>query len=389
MEQRQAVMRQPGRGWGLGFMVLVALFVILVVQSVATGESQPPSAVLSEGYKDPDVRREYMFPEYHDQNIGRTRHRNGFSWDIRITATLPPEYILSGSPRLHQAIVYSSGTATNAAGQTVQLRGKGGLIIIKGKVRTTDRFRIRYRHNFRERGQNFYRVAIANLTYFGEFTLSGFGEVQVFLSDREDIPADFLAGLEQNLDRGSVIVTIMQPDSIDGVPLPPDPIPEPVETATFTGSPVSVTLLSRNNPPELAGARVFSLYEQTRVGRQFWKDNKPATLASVQLFRDTVPGLVRLSFLANRLGRLSEVNRPRTGPGSRTNRNPFLVENAFLTELKIVGRLHTLTLTGRYKDNGRGRIIIPPTDATLSFIDSLGPAELVDVHVTFTLDDTP
>ncbi len=379
MKQRHAGRSQSEREWHLAFTVLVVLAVILVMRSVATSEPQPPSGVLSDEYRDPNIRREYMFPEYHAQNLGRTPDRNGFSWDLPLTATLPPEYIVSGTPRLYQAGVFLSG----------ELKSKAILGVVGGKIRTTDRFRIRYRHDFREQSQSFYSVVTANLTYFGEVIHRTVGEIQVYVSDQEDIPADFLTKLDQNLARrtfdnsGSVIITIMQPDSIGDMPLPPDPIPEPVETVTFTDL-VQEAMMFKRGDPALRDAEMFTFGQQTQVSGQFWDDNKPTILTSVRLFRTKIPGLIRVSFLANRQGRLLDVSKPR-GPYN-PNSNPFLAENAFLTELKIVGPLHALTLTGRYKDDGKGRITIPPTDATLSFVDSLRLFDRVDVFLTFMID---
>lgn len=379
----------------LGFTVLVLLAVGLAMQSMAHSEPQPPTGTLSEGYRDPNIRREYMFPESHGYGINRRSDRNGFSWEFHLSTFVPQEYVASGTPRLYKAEVYTSGAVPDATGQTIQLRGRGGLLVAKGKIRTTDRFRIRYRHDFIEPGQRFYSVVTADLTYFGEFTDSTLGEIQVFLSTKPDIPEDFLNRLEQKhalrqsgqMD-GSVIVTIMQPDSIDGVPLPPDSIPEPVETVTFTDLVQEAKLFRRNKyspiPPELDEAQIFILGQPTRVSGQFWDDNKPATVSSVGLLRNKVPGLIRVVLLANRQGRLLDVSKPR-GPNN-PNSNPFLAENAFLTELKIVGPLKTLTLTGRYRDDGKGQIIIPPTEATLSFIDSLKLFDRVDAFLTFALD---
>ena len=389
MKQKQVGMSLLERWW----VILAVLPVILAMQSVVTSEQQPPAGVLSEGYRDPNIRREHMFSESHGRGISRTRDRDGFYWEFHLSTFIPQEYVVSGKPRLYRAIVFSGGAVTDAAGQTIQLKGKGGLIIRNGKVRTTDRFRIRYRHDFQQDGQPFYSVANAKLTYIGtynyHFIFDRYEEVQLFLSEQEEIPAYFLTKLDQSLGsptfeyRGSVIATIIQPDSIDDAPLPSDPIPEPVETVTFTDLVQEATMLKRGDPA-LVDAEMFILGQQTRVSGQFWDDDKPATFASVSLFRTKIPGLIRVSFLANRQGRLLDASKPR-GP-SNPNSNPFLAENAFLTELKIVGPLHTLTLTGRYKDDGKGRITIPPTDATLSFMDSLRLFDRLDVFLTFTLD---
>ena len=379
----------------LGLSVLIILAVGLVMQSITSGESQPPSGNLSEGYRDTTIRRAHTFPESNGWGISRMAVRNGFSWEFRLSTLVPHEYIASGTPKLHRVTVYTSGTVPGPTGQAVQLRGRASLLVRQGKVRTTDRFRVRYRHDFVEQGQGFHSVATGNLTYFGEFTDSSLGQIQVFLSTKPEIPEDFLKRLEQKhalyqsgqMD-GSVIVTVMQPDSIDGIPLPPDPIPEAVETVTFTDLVEEGMLFRRNKfspiPEELDGAQIFSLGQSTRVSRQFWDDNKPATITSVLLVRSKIPGLIRIVLRGNRQGRLLDVSKPR-GPNN-PNSNPFLAGNAFLTELKIVGPLKTLTLTGRYKDNGQGRIIIPPTNATLSFMDSLGLFERADVFLTFRLD---
>ena len=394
MQHRQFVRNRPERRRHVGFSVLVVLAVGFITPSITTGEQQPPSATLSEGYKDPANRREHMFTESR-RGVRRTRERHGFTWAFHPSEYVPREYAASARPKLHLATVYTSGTATNATGQTVQLRGRAGLLVTKGKVRSTDRFRIRYRHDFIEQAQRFHSVATGNLTYFGDFADRSLGEFQVFLSTKPDIPEDFLNRLEQKFSlgdsinrHGSVIVTIMQPDGIDGAPLPPDPIPEPIEivaAATSAARGKVVKVPHRYLPEELHGAQIYSLTMGSRVARQFWDDDKHASIGSLRLFRNRRPGLIHVVLNRNRR-RPMDVSKPR-GPNN-PNSSPFLAENASLTELKIVGALKTLTLRGRYKDDRMGLIIIPPTEATLLFMDSLEQQVelLLELFLTFELE---
>ena len=165
---------------------------------------------------------------------------------------------------------------------------------------------------------------------------------------------------------------------------------QPSQVVGFT-SHVEESAMLRRGDHALANEEMFSFLGFARVGSQFWRDNEPATLFGLRMFRTGIAGLIHIPIHTRRRGRLLDVTKPR-GPNGQIrgpdnpNTNPFLAEDAFLTEIRIVTSHDTLILSGRYKDDERGRIIIPPTNTTLSFMDSLRLFERVYVYFTFTLD---
>ena len=127
------------------------------------------------------------------------------------------------------------------------------------------------------------------------------------------------------------------------------------------------------------------------VDARFWRDNEPAKLFGLRVFRTGIPGLIHIDIHTRRQGRLLDVTKPPNPNGIRRgplnpNPHPFMAGRAFLTEIKVVTSHDTLVLSGRYKDDERGKFVIPPTDATLSFMKTLRKYEDVHVYVTFTLE---
>lgn len=166
---------------------------------------------------------------------------------------------------------------------------------------------------------------------------------------------------------------------------------QPSQVVGFTSRVEESTMLPRGDRA-LAFEEMFSFSGwSTMVDAQFWRDNKPAKLFGLSMFRTGIPGLIYVGIHTRRRGRLLDVTKPRNPNGQirgplNPNPHPFLAEQAFLTKVEIVGSHNTLVLAGRYRDNERGRIVIPPTDDTLSFMRTLHLFERVDVYFTFTRD---
>ena len=163
------------------------------------------------------------------------------------------------------------------------------------------------------------------------------------------------------------------------------------QTVDFTSRVEEATMLPRGDRA-LAGEEMFTFVGwSSMVDARFWRDNEPAALFGLRIFRTGVPGLIHVGIHTRRRGRLLDVTKPRNPNGQirgplNPNPHPFLAEHAYLTEVKVVTSHDTLVLTGRHRDDERGKFVIPPTDATLSFMDTLRLFEEVRIHITFTLE---